>query len=138
MAQEPEIDTVGMLRGARLDVVNARKALRAAEYAEKAERALAELRAINRICLNTETGEIDPKRLGANAEERVRTLTWALDSDVAYGEVRVRLLTAQAELDEAEAHLAMLLDVRRASEWEVRSRLVALLEAGGELPTAFG
>lgn len=72
-----------------------------------------------------------PKGLGANAEDRARTLRLALTDDAAYQEALDALRAAQAAVDRLSAAVEIAIDERKAADRDSRDRLTALLQRFG-------
>ena len=70
-----------------------------------------------------------PKQLGANAEDRDRTLRLALEDDPAYLGIRYTLRQWQAALDRLQALLDDEIDRRRSLDRASRDHLATALEA---------
>jgi hypothetical protein len=66
--------------------------------------------------------------LGKNAEERERQLLIGLSEHSAYQYALSLARAYEEQLLQAEADLALYLDVRRQDEWAVRAKLVNALE----------
>jgi len=69
------------------------------------------------------------KALGANEDDRTRKLTLAVATSDNVGHWLHQLRDHEAQLDRLNAELSNQLDARRAAEWSIRERTLALLEA---------
>jgi hypothetical protein len=76
----------------------------------------------------------DPKKLGANDEERKRAMTLALADDAEYQEALQKSRQLEADADRQEADLESAKDERRKWEWSIRERLAAALDGRGIAP----
>ena len=68
------------------------------------------------------------KNLGANAEDRARSLTLALANDAPYTESLMWVRHAQAEVDRLQAEVDDLIDQRRKLDRDSRDRASAAIE----------
>ena len=117
----------------RTELADARAELRDAQDADDAITAQAEQRIIDAAG--------GAKHLGANAEDRARALTLALQDDEDHLHARSRLREAQARVDFAQALLDDAIDARRTEDRASRDRASAALERlaevrGPSLPVA--
>ena len=104
----------------RSEVAAARIELRDAQDAYEDAKAQAEQRIID--------GAGGAKGLGANAEDRARALTLALNADENYPHTLSRLREAQARVDHAQALLGDAIDARRVEDRLSRDRASAAIE----------
>lgn len=71
--------------------------------------------------------------IGRNEDERKRALTLALINDADYRRVLAFVRDAESTVNLLEAQIENALDVRRAEEWQIRSRMVdALYHLGAQ------
>lgn len=71
--------------------------------------------------------------IGRNEDERKRALTLALTNDADYRRVLAFVRDAESTVNLLEAQIENALDVRRAEEWQIRSRMVdALYHLGAQ------
>ena len=117
----------------RSELADARIALREAQDGYDDAKAQAEQRVIDAAG--------GAKSLGANAEDRARAVTLALNSDEDYLHVLSRLREAQARVDQAQGLLEDAIDARRAEDRASRDRASAAIErlaerSGPSMPLA--
>lgn len=106
------------LAALRRQLVSAKADMAAAKDAEKSARALAE-----RDAIQSANGSA-----GKNAEERERFLVLALAGDADYQRSLKWLRSAETAVLKAETEIEILLDARRAEEWQIRAALVERLQ----------
>lgn len=111
-------------RGLRTLLAENRAAQRDANDALAAIKAEAEKRAID-------AAGGDEKALGANAEARSRALTLALAEDSEYQAILGGVRCAEANNDLLTAEIESRADERRKVEWDIRLRLVDVLDRRG-------
>ena len=109
----------------RTELADARTELREAQDAYEDAKAQAEQRIIDAAG--------GAKHLGANAEDRARALTLALQDDEDHLHALVRLREAQARVDVAQALLDDAIDARRSEDRASRDRASAALERLAEV-----
>ena len=107
----------------RTDLAEARIALRDAQDAYDETKALVEQRIV--------AAAGGAKELGANAEERARALTLAVQQDSDYIRALAVVREAQAAVDRLQANVDDAIDRRRSEERRSRDRLSAALEGLG-------
>lgn len=112
--------TITPLAQLRIDLTEAKAALRDAQDDYKLTRAQSEQQAI--------AGGIN----GKNADERERNLLVALNDDLYHNRALARLRGHEHTVDRIEAQLESLLDDRRAWEWSIRSALIDALGQSGK------
>ena len=106
----------------RRELAQARSDLRTADDYLHSARLRAELALIDRV-------GGDPKHIGSNDTDRKRAYDIACEGNDDYRWGLENLRKLQADVARLEAELDIQLDARRAREWELRERNIAVLEA---------